>query len=195
MQKAFSTLPSPRQMAAVVIWRWEVGNIGAVAKSATSSDTALLRLALSSHRPCMIPLLPVELFLHHSFKCLQRSGIHAKFARCKTIKWAGNCHALWSSSQPEGIQILNLNLANQTNTGLILSMSCQFATCRRFLAIVCSAPAFSYTSVFFPFLKSSPDGFISSNLHFISSNLHFSLLSLSIATDAYIIFPHTNTTS
>ena len=76
-----------------------------------------------------------------------------KFARCRTIKWAGNCHELRSSSQPKVIQILNSDLANQTNTGLILSMSCQIATSGGYSVIVFSALEFSYSSVFILFLN------------------------------------------
>ena len=70
-----------------------------------------------------------------------------KFSRCKTIKWAENCHELWSSSQPKGIQIPNLNLANQTNTGLILTMRCQFEPSGEHSAIVVSALTFSFSSL------------------------------------------------
>lgn len=70
-----------------------------------------------------------------------------KFSRCKTIKWAENCHELWSSSQPKGIQIPNLNLANQTNTGLILTMSCQIEPSGEHSAIVVSALTFSFSSL------------------------------------------------
>ena len=69
-----------------------------------------------------------------------------KFSRCKTIKWAENCHELWSSSQPKGIQIPNLNLANQTNTGLILTMSCQIEPSGEHYEIVVSALTFSFSS-------------------------------------------------
>ena len=70
-----------------------------------------------------------------------------KFSRCKTIKCAGNCHELWSSSQPKGIQIPNLNLANQTNIGLILTMSCQIAPRGEHSVIVVSALTFSFSSL------------------------------------------------
>ena len=70
-----------------------------------------------------------------------------KFSMRKTIIWAGNCHELWSSSQPKGIQIPNLNSANQTNIGLILTMSCQIAPSGEYFAIVVSAVTFSFSSL------------------------------------------------
>lgn len=51
MQKALSTLPSSKQLAAVVISSWELGKMGSVTNSATASYVALVSLTPNSHIP------------------------------------------------------------------------------------------------------------------------------------------------